>query len=41
VLTDLPLATDEPEDIGADEFCMSCQRCTTECPPKAISDEKQ
>ena len=41
VLTDMPMATDGPEDIGADEFCASCQRCTDQCPPKAITDRKQ
>lgn len=41
VLTDLPVAHDEPEDIGVDDFCLRCQICTTNCPPQAIFDEKQ
>ncbi|MCG8350291.1 MAG: hypothetical protein MI924_21205 [Chloroflexales bacterium] len=41
VLTDLPLAVDAFADIGVDDFCMSCQICTANCPPHAISDTKQ
>ena len=41
VLTDLPLATDAPVDIGVDDLCTSCRRCTLDCPPDAISDDKQ
>ena len=41
VLTDLPLATDAPVDIGVDELCTSCRRCTLDCPPDAIVDDKQ
>ncbi len=41
VLTDLPLAVDEPVDIGVDDFCLSCQVCTTNCPPQAIFETKQ
>ena len=41
VLTDLPMAYDEPEDIGVDDLCLSCRRCVTDCPPDAIFDEKQ
>lgn len=41
VLTDLPMALDEPEDIGVDDFCASCQVCTKACPPDAIFPEKQ
>ena len=37
VLTDLPLATDEAVDIGVDDFCFTCRRCVTDCPPHAIS----
>lgn len=39
--TDMPLDHDGSEDIGVDDFCMSCQLCTTKCPPGAISDHKQ
>jgi len=41
VLTNLPLMPDVPEDIGVDDFCASCQICTTNCPPHAIFDIKQ
>ena len=41
VLTDLPLEIDTPVDIGVNDFCMSCQICTTNCPPQAIFQEKQ
>lgn len=41
VLTDMPVEVDGPREFGADEFCLNCQLCTTACPPKAISDEKQ
>ena len=41
VLTDLPLALDQPVDIGVEDLCASCRRCTMDCPVDAISDEKQ
>ena len=41
VLTDLPLALDGPVDIGVEDLCASCRRCTTDCPVDAISDDKQ
>lgn len=41
VLTDLPMACDEPEDIGVDDLCLQCRRCVVDCPPDAIYDEKQ
>jgi Pyruvate/2-oxoacid:ferredoxin oxidoreductase delta subunit len=41
IVTDLPLQYDEPEDIGVDDFCATCQICTTNCPPQAILQEKQ
>lgn len=41
VLTDLPLACDEPVDIGVEDLCLSCRRCVVDCPPDAIYDEKQ
>ena len=41
IVTDLPLVYDDPEDIGVDDFCASCQVCTTNCPPQAIFPEKQ
>ncbi|MEA5449419.1 reductive dehalogenase domain-containing protein [Leptolyngbya sp. CCNP1308] len=41
VLTDMPLAIDQPRDIGVDDFCATCRICETNCPPHAISPEKQ
>lgn len=41
VVTDLPLVADAPDDIGSDEFCLSCQVCSNACPPAAITDAKQ
>ncbi len=41
VLTDLPLACDEPVDIGVDDLCLQCRRCVVDCPPDAIFDTKQ
>lgn len=41
VLTDMPVAVDAPVDIGVDDLCLGCQRCTIDCPADAISDEKQ
>jgi epoxyqueuosine reductase len=41
VLTDLPLACDKPTDIGVDDLCLTCRRCTTDCPPEAIFGDKQ
>jgi Pyruvate/2-oxoacid:ferredoxin oxidoreductase delta subunit len=41
VVTEMPLVADKPERFGADEFCMSCRLCTSECPPQAIFESKQ
>jgi len=41
VLTEMPLGFDAPVDIGADDLCHGCQRCTIDCPADAISDRKQ
>lgn len=40
VTTDMPLIEDAAEKFGVDDFCMTCQVCTRECPPDAISSEK-
>jgi len=40
VTTDLPLVTDQSIDIGVDDLCVSCQRCTQDCPPDAINETK-
>lgn len=41
VLTDLPLACDTSTDFGVDDLCTRCRRCTLDCPPGAIFDDKQ
>ena len=41
VLTDLPLSPDKPVDIGVQDLCVACKRCTIDCPPNAIGDLKQ
>lgn len=41
VLTDLPLAVDQPRDIGVDDLCAHCRICETNCPPHALFPEKQ
>jgi len=41
VLTDIPMALDAPVDIAVDDLCFGCRRCTIDCPPQAIVDQKQ
>jgi NAD-dependent dihydropyrimidine dehydrogenase PreA subunit len=41
VETDMPLAADQPDRFGGDDFCLRCQVCTNACPPQAIYSEKQ
>jgi len=41
VVTDLPLAIDRPVDLGVDDLCVACRRCTLDCPPGAIMDARQ
>ena len=41
VVTDLPMALDSPVDIAVDDLCATCRRCTLDCPPGAIGDQKQ
>ncbi|MFL3044763.1 MAG: 4Fe-4S dicluster domain-containing protein [Candidatus Neomarinimicrobiota bacterium] len=41
VTTDLPLALDQPVDLLVDDLCYRCQRCVIDCPPDALSNEKQ
>jgi epoxyqueuosine reductase len=41
VTTDMPLVATAPDRFGADEFCLTCQICTRECPPAAIAEHKQ
>jgi epoxyqueuosine reductase len=41
VVTNIPVTLDEPVDIAVDDLCLGCQRCTIDCPPDAITNEKQ
>lgn len=41
VATDLPLVADAPVDIGVEDLCLTCRRCTLDCPADAIADRKQ
>lgn len=36
VTTDLPLAVDQPVDIGVEEFCKYCKKCARTCPSHSI-----
>jgi reductive dehalogenase len=36
VTTDLPLTHDEPADIGVQDFCSKCLKCSRTCPANAI-----
>jgi len=36
VTTDLPLAVDEPVDIGVEEFCKYCKKCARTCPSHTL-----
>lgn len=37
----LPLAVDQPRDIGDDDLWAHCRICETNCPPQALFPEKQ
>lgn len=39
IMTDLPLVTDGPIDIGVDDFCKVCRKCAETCPTNSISFE--
>ena len=41
VTTDMPLAIDQADVFGGDDFCVRCQVCREACPPDAIYPEKQ
>lgn len=41
VVTDLPLVSDRPVDIGVDDLCSHCNLCVRKCPVDAIYDDKQ
>lgn len=40
VTTDMPLVPTPPRNFGADDFCATCQVCTSACPPGAITPHK-
>lgn len=37
VSTDLPIEYDKPISIGANKFCKICNKCTDNCPSKALA----
>jgi len=37
ILTDMPLVTDEPIDIGVTDFCQVCKKCANTCPTNSIT----
>ena len=39
ILTDMPLLTDKPIDIGVSDFCQRCRKCATTCPTNSITME--
>jgi reductive dehalogenase len=41
VTTDLPLVTDKPIDIGAEDFCTICKKCAVCCPSRSIPFDDQ
>jgi reductive dehalogenase len=41
VLTDLPLAIDNPIDFGLQTFCNKCKKCAESCPANALSKADQ
>ena len=36
ILTDLPLVSDRPVDIGVEDFCKICRKCANTCPTNSI-----
>jgi len=41
MITDLPVATDQPIDAGIMEFCKHCKKCAEACPAGALSFEDE
>ena len=37
ILTDLPLVSDQPVDIGVEDFCKVCRKCAINCPTNSIT----
>ena len=40
MLTNAPLVTDEPVDIGVRAFCENCGECAQACPVDAIPEDR-
>ncbi len=38
VTTDLPLFSDDKDEMGVESVCMKCMRCVEKCPSKAIPE---
>jgi reductive dehalogenase len=38
VLTNMPLAVDQPISLGVNEFCSRCKKCATSCPSNSIPE---
>ncbi|MBI3090445.1 MAG: 4Fe-4S dicluster domain-containing protein [Candidatus Tectomicrobia bacterium] len=41
VTTDLPLAVDQPVDLGVQKLCRMCTKCAVSCPVQAIPKENE
>jgi epoxyqueuosine reductase len=41
ILTDIPLAPDEPVEFGVKEFCRGCKLCAEHCEAEAISKSEE
>ncbi|AKG54217.1 reductive dehalogenase [Dehalogenimonas sp. WBC-2] len=41
LLTDLPLAEENPIDAGIFRFCHSCHKCANQCPSESISHDSE
>lgn len=39
VTTDLPLVPDEPVEFGVQDYCLTCNLCTNNCPGDAVSKD--
>ncbi|MCM1564505.1 MAG: reductive dehalogenase [Dehalobacter sp.] len=41
LITDLPVATDQPINAGILEFCRTCKKCSESCPSAALNTEDE
>ena len=39
ILTNMPLISDKPIDIGVEDFCKVCRKCANTCPTNSITTE--